>query len=78
MKRKITALLLSLSMLFTMATSTLAATGQPSNSQQHNQEQRKDVLVIRYREYNGYLQMRYWNETQGRWEGQWETIGVAT
>ena len=77
-QKRIITLLLSLAIIFSFATSTLATATQPPDIQGQTQEERKDVLIIRYREYNGYLQMRYWNETKGHWEGQWETIGVAT
>ena len=77
MKTRIITLLLSLVVIFTMAIPALAAPTQPSPAPTQGQEERVDVLIIRYREYNGYLQMRYWNETRGRWEGEWETIGIA-
>lgn len=37
---------------------------------------RADVIVIKYRVYNGYLQFRRWNETWGYWvDPMWMTIG---
>ena len=77
MQKRFISLLLSLAIVFSMGISTLAITTEPSDVQGQSQEERKDVLVACYREYNGFLQMRYWNETKGYWEGEWETIGVA-
>ena len=81
-KRIVSLLLTSVLVLSNVGTTLAAPMAQPSvrqgQSQTQGADQRKDVLVACYREYNGYLQRRYWNETQGYWEGQWETIGVAT
>ena len=36
---------------------------------------RADVIKKVYRTYNGKIQYRHWNETQGRWvESYWVTI----
>lgn len=37
--------------------------------------QRADVIIIKFRVYEGVTQYRHWNETQGKWvEPDWITI----
>lgn len=38
---------------------------------------RADVIVWKYRKYNGLIQMRRWNETKGVWvDPEWITVSV--
>lgn len=32
---------------------------------------KKDVLVWKYKSINGYLHKRLYNQTKGKWEGEW-------
>ena len=77
-QKRIFTLLLALAIVSSMATTTMAVAPEAPIAQTQEHQERKDVIVPYYREYNGYLQRRYWNETKGYWVTKWETIGVAT
>lgn len=67
--RKIIVTLLTILTIFSICLPAYAAEVEvPETSETESiVEPRADVIVIKYRTYNGKYQYRRWNETQGYW-----------
>lgn len=66
MRKLIITLLIALS-LFSVCLPAYATEVEAPETSESVIEPRADVIVMKYRTYNGKVQFRRWNETQGYW-----------
>ena len=68
MRKLIVALLIVLTLFSVCLPANAAEVEVPETSESESViEPRADVIVFKYRTYNGVYQFRRWNETQGYW-----------
>ena len=68
MRKLIVALLIVLTLFSVCLPAYAAEVEVPETSESESViEPRADVIVFKYRTYNGVYQFRRWNETQGYW-----------
>ncbi len=72
-------LVLSLLFVIILSTDSFPCFAEPSNTPVFEMKNpitpRSDLIVWRYKSFNGRLYRRLYNETQKRWIGDWEPVG---